>query len=61
MLNISVFTVVLIIMIVHTLLTHLLNWWIREDDDNGIAIVFIIIEFGLALLWLYYTIEQVMI
>ena len=34
MVTIPIFSVVVIIFILHTVLTHLINWWFREADEE---------------------------
>lgn len=42
-LKISIFTIVILLFILHTIITHLFNWWVRvfiKDEDP--LIIFII-------------------
>lgn len=42
--ELSIFTVVLIIFIANTILEHLFNWWVREATDENVAL-FVILSY----------------
>lgn len=50
--TVSLFGAIVIIFIVHTILTHLINWMIREavnEEVGGLSIVVMIVELTLTL------------
>jgi hypothetical protein len=54
--EISVFWIIAFIFLVHTILTHLFNWGIRENNDESLVallITFKIVLFVVALLIIY--------
>lgn len=65
MLTISYLVVILIILILHTAITHLINWWFREDatcidGDVVIPILAHVLEFIAIFVWLRYVVESLM-
>ena len=63
MLKISYVVVILIILILHTGITHLINWWFRKlpDSCHGEEIFPVIVqlsEFGLIFIWLNHVIKS---
>jgi predicted membrane-bound mannosyltransferase len=61
MVTISLFSIVAIIFIVHTILTHLINWLFRETADDSemfcFAVLVTITELSLTLVLLHYYIS----
>ena len=60
MVTVSIFGVVVIIFILHTVLTHLFNWWFREADNDMELFVIVlcgIIELLLTLILFHYYIN----
>lgn len=60
MVTVSLFGVVIIIFVLHTVLTHLINWWFREADDdvlNFAVVLFAIVELASTLILLNYYID----
>ena len=59
MITVSIFGVVVIIFILHTVVTHLINWWFRETDDDSelyVVVSFTIVELiSITALLDYYT------
>ena len=60
MITVSIFGVVVIIFILHTVLTHLINWWFREsysESEIFVIVVCVIMELLLTLSLLEYYIN----
>lgn len=60
MVTVSIFGIVVIIFVLHTVLTHLINWWFREADDaeeGFVLIMLTIVELASTLILLNYYIN----
>ena len=60
MVTVSIFGVVVIIFILHPVLTHLINWWFREADDEltfFATTMFMIVELSSTLILFDYYIN----
>ncbi len=63
MITTSILSIVILIFVLHTVLTHLFNWWFREclkAKDVGLSfftLVLIFIEMGVCILLLKYYIS----
>lgn len=60
MVTVSIFGIVVIIFVLHTVLTHLINWWFREADDaeEGFGLIMLtIVELASTLILLHYYIN----
>ena len=60
MITIKLFSVVVIIFTLHTVLTHLINWQFRKSDDESTmfaTLIFAIIEITIIIALLDYYIE----
>ena len=44
--EISVFAIVVMLILLHTIVTHLFNWWFRKSDDAKVIVGwFTLVEF----------------
>lgn len=60
MVTVSIFGIVVIIFVLHTVLTHLINWWFREADDASevfVVVLVVIMELLSTLILLDYYIN----
>ena len=59
MISVSIFSVIILIFVLHTILTHLLNWLFREmtPDDVMLPILLSIVEFIVIIASLNYFIN----
>jgi len=63
MITTSILSIVILIFVLHTILTHLFNWWFREclEADEGVlgflTLVLIFIEMGICISLLKYYIS----